>query len=100
MTEELLNYILIPKTIFWTAFISIAGALAGFLIYCKIKFVYIEKEISLLKANYQNDYKLLKLQVEKDLEILGRIEQKVDGVNQRQIDLEKKIILKQDRKFA
>jgi len=97
--EDLTNYILIPKAIFWTAFISLTGTIAAFLVYCKIKFVHIEKDIAILSMNYDNDYRLLKLQVEKDLEILGRIEQKVDGVNQKQIDLEKKILLKQDKKF-
>jgi len=93
------NFILIPKIAFWTVVTTLVIALIGSYIYTQINFVRIEKNLEIYQISSSNDVQLLKVQVTKDLEILSRMERKLDNINQNQIDMEKKLILKQDKKF-
>ena len=98
-TDATSSNIQIPKKVFWTVFFSLIGIIAGSYINTAIQFVRIEKEMALMDIKYENNLKILKFQVEKDMEILQRIEKKIDENQLKIIDIEKTLILKQDKKF-
>ena len=91
--------ILIPKTVLYSVIIMIFTTVLGSYINTEKKFISIEKEIEILRIHTLKEVELLKIKVNKDFEILDRIESKLDEINQKQVDMDKKLILKQDKKF-
>ena len=90
---------MVPKVSFWTVVVTLVIALLGSYIYTQINFVKVEKNLEIYRISCDNRISLLEVRVSKDLEILSRLETKLDANNEKLSDLEKKIILKQDKKF-
>ena len=93
------EFVLIPKTVFWTFIVTVIIGLAGSFVNTQIKFVQIEKEIQLNKTKTDTDIALLRLRFDKDLEIFNRIENKVTTINDKVIEIDKKLITKEDKKY-
>jgi len=104
------QYVMIPVAVFWSIVVTIVTGIITNFIFTWNRIKFIEKEISIFQSNSDNnieklklqfdkDYELLKLQVDKDLEILNRIELKLNDISEKQIEIDKKMVLKADKKF-
>jgi hypothetical protein len=91
--------ILIPRMIFWGLVVTTILGIIGNFIYSWNRVNNLETDIALIKMNNKNDYETLNLKIEKDLAILNRIENKLDDVIKKQIETDKNLILKKDKKF-
>jgi hypothetical protein len=77
--------------------VTIATALAGSYINTQVKFVHIEKEIQLYKSDTDGKLQILKLEIEKDL--LKDIDIKLGSINNKLIEIDKKLVTKEDKKY-
>jgi len=100
MDKILKENILIPRTIFWSAVSTILVALLANILYTRVAVTELNARMTLYKTETEKNVELLKLQVDKDLAILSRIEAKLDTYNEKLISVEKSVLLKQDKKYT
>jgi len=94
------DYVPVPKTVFWSAIGVIAAALLGSYISIQVQMVTLEHNIELVRTTTDKEIKLLKIQVEKDLMSLERIEKQLEKNNDILLKIEKDLVLKQNKKFV
>ena len=90
----------IPKKIVWTVCITVIGAILTSFITFQVNVVKLGHEIELVRTTTDRDIKLLKLQFEKDDSCIARMEKQLEDNTKILLELQKTIILKQDKKFV
>ena len=92
--------IFIPKSTVWALLVTISIAIISTFTRFEVGFKQLEKEIEILRINTQKDINIMALKLTNEEELVKKVSDSFDQIQEQLHTIEKAIVLKQDKKFV